>query len=109
MSKQTEIDETEAAIDLLVGRLDRIRRELDREGTDGDPRLLGLFRGDVAEVLGDLERHRDETAEALANASTGVAVSRAYLSVGTVVVPPSPGPATVLSFDEKRSRKNGSR
>jgi len=111
MSKQTEIDETQAAIELLLGRLQGIQREVDREGPNGDPRRLGLFLGEVAEVLQDLERYRDETAAALANASTGVAVSRAYLSVGKMAVQAtSPAePATVLSFDRTRSRKNGSR
>lgn len=109
MSKQTEIDEIEAAIDLIVGRLEAIRRAAGRVGPDVDPRLIGLFQGDVSDVLTDLERYRDETAAALANASTGVAVSRAYLSVGKMAVPPTPGSATVLSFDQTRSRKNGSR
>ena len=48
MTVQSEKDETQAAIDLLVGRLERIRRDIRREGEGTDARSLGLYKGDVA-------------------------------------------------------------
>ena len=108
MTVQSEKDETQAAIDLLVGRLERIRRDIRREGEGTDARSLGLYKGDVAEVLAELEHHLDETAAALANASTGYAVSRAYLTVGKLITAPAET-ATVIPLDQVRRTNHAKR
>lgn len=113
MSAQTERDETQAAIDLLVARLDRIRRDIRREGEGADSRSIGLFKGDVTEVLAELEQHLSDTAAALATANTGYAVSRAYLTVGKVISAPAGQTGTIIPLDQVRrthhARRQGSR
>lgn len=102
MAAQSERDDTQAAIDLLVGRLERIRREIRREEATADVRSIGLFKGDVSEVLEDLERHLADTAVALANANTGYAASRAYLAVGRLIMEPAGEAAVVVPLDQFR-------
>ncbi len=109
MTAQTERDETQAAIDLLVGRLERIRRDIRREGEGADARTIGLFKGDVGEVLVELERHLDETAAALANANTGYAVSRAYLAVGKLKSAQTGEPGVVVPLDQFRRANHAGR
>jgi hypothetical protein len=104
MKKKTPRDEIEDALELLTKRLDRIRRDIQRQEADVDPRVLGLFKGEVSEVIADLERYRAETAAAIANANTGYAVSRAYLSVGKLAA--STGPAKIISFDQNRNKSH---
>lgn len=109
MTVQSERDETQAAIDLLVGRLERIRRDIRREGVGADVRSIGLFKGDVAEVLLELERHLDETAAALANANTGFAVSQAYLAMGKLITAPAGATGTVIPLDQVRRTSHAKR
>ncbi len=113
MTAQSERDETQAAIDLLVGRLERIRRDIRREGVGADTRIIGLFKGDVTEVLAELEHHLNDTAAALASASTGYAVSHAYLTVGKLITAPAGVTGTVIPLDQVRrtnhARRQGSR
>lgn len=104
MTRDTERDEIQAAIDLLSKRLDRIRLDLQRQKEGCDPRLLGLFKGEVSEVIADLERYRVETAAAIAKANTGYAASRAYLSVGRLNA--ASEPAQILSFDKNRTKSH---
>ena len=104
MKKKTPRDEIEDALELLTKRLDRIRRDIQRQEAGADPRVLGLFKGEVSEVIADLERYRAETAAAIANANTGYAVSRAYLSVGKLAA--STGSAKILSFDKNRNKSH---
>ena len=108
MTAQSERDETQAAIDLLVGRLEKIRQDIKRDGGAGDARNAGLFKGDVTEVLAELERHLDETAAALASANTGYAVSHAYLSVGKLISAPAGETGVVVPLDQFR-RSNHAR
>lgn len=107
MVHDADRDEIQAAIDLLTRRLDRIRLDIQRQEKGCDPRLLGLFKGEVCGVIADLERYRAETAAAIANADAGYAVSRAYLSIGKLGV--SPEPAQIISFDKNRSRSHARR
>ncbi|PKR90530.1 hypothetical protein CXZ10_03960 [Pleomorphomonas diazotrophica] len=109
MTAQSERDETQAAIDLLVGRLEKIRRDIRREGEGTDIRSIGLFKGDVSEILAELERHLDETAKALANANTGYAVSRAYLAVGRLKAAPAGEAAVVVPLDQFRRSNHAGR
>ncbi len=108
MSKRTDRDEIEAAIEMLSRRLDRIRSDIQRQGQGGDPRMLGLFKGELSEVIVELERYRVETAEAISHADTGYAVSRAYLSVGKLTPGPS-GTAEIVSFGKNKDKAHASR
>ncbi len=108
MARNTDKDEIQAAIELLTRRLERIRRDIERREEGTDPRILGLFKGEACEVIADLERYRDETAAAIANANTGYAVSRVYLAVGKLAAAPA-GPAKILSFDKNRDHSHASR
>ena len=101
MKKRTDRDEIEDAIELLTRRLERIRRDIDRREEGGDPRFIGLLKGEVSEVIADLERYRAETAAAMASANTGYSASRAYLVVGKLGA--STESAEVLSFDKNRN------
>ncbi|PIO98152.1 hypothetical protein KL86PLE_130179 [uncultured Pleomorphomonas sp.] len=107
MAKKTDRDEIQDAIELLTRRLDRIRLDIQRQEEGCDPRLLGLFKGEVSEVIADLERYRAETAAAIANANTGYAVSRAYLAVGKLAA--STESAKILSFDKNRNKSHARR
>lgn len=109
MTAQSEREETQAAIDLLVGRLERVRRDIKREGGAGDARTVGLFQGDVTDVLAELERHLDETAAALASANAGYAVSHAYLSVGRLISAPAGEPGVVVPLDQFRRSNHAKR
>lgn len=109
MAVQSERDETQAAIDLLVERLEKIRRNIRREGEGADVRSIGLFKGDVAEVLVELERHLDETAAALASANTGYAVSRAYLAVGKLITAPTEEAGVVVPLEQFRRANHAKR
>ena len=106
MTRRTDRDEIQEAIELLSKRLDRIRLDIQRQKEGGDPRLLGLFKGEVSEVIADLERYRVETAAAIAKANAGYAVSHAYLTVGKLA---SPGSAEILSFDKNRNKSHARR
>jgi hypothetical protein len=107
MKRKTDRDEIQDAIELLTRRLDRIRRDIERREEEGDPRILGLYKIEVSEVIADLERYRAETAAAIANASTGYAVSRAYLAVGKLAA--STDSAKILSFDMNRNKSHARR
>lgn len=109
MTAQSERDETQAAIDLLGERLERIRRDIRREGEGADARSIGLFKGDVREILGQLEQHLNETAAALANANTGYAVSRAYLTTGKLIKAPAGTTGTVVPLDQVRRTSHARR
>ncbi|MCM5560201.1 hypothetical protein [Pleomorphomonas sp. JP5] len=109
MTAQSERDATQAAIDLLVGRLERLQRDIRREGKDADVRSIGLFKGDVTEVLFELERHLDETAAALSNANTGYAVSHAYLAVGKLLAASTEGTGVVVPLDQFRRASHAKR
>lgn len=104
MAHKTDRDEIQDAIELLTKRLDRIRRDIQQQKEGCDPRILGLFKGEVSEVIADLERYRAETAAAIANANAGYVVSRAYLAVGKLAAPSEP--AQVLSFEKHRNKSN---
>lgn len=108
MSKRTDRDEMEATIEMLSRRLDHIRSDILRQGQGGDPRMLGLYKGELSEVIVELERYRVETAEAIAQAETSSAVSRAYLSVGKLTPVPSET-AEILSFGKNKDRAHVSR
>lgn len=105
MRKKTVKDEIEDALELLTRRLERIQREIQRQSEDCDPRLIGLFKGEVSDVIADLERYRAETAAAIAKASTGYSASRAYLSVGKLASTVAE-PAQILSFDKNRNKSH---
>lgn len=105
MSKKTVRDEIEDALELLTKRLARIQREIQQQSEDCDPRLLGLFKGEVSDVIADLERYRAETAAAISKANTGYSASRAYLSVGKLASS-SNEPAEILSFDKNRNKSH---
>ncbi|WP_370673910.1 hypothetical protein [Pleomorphomonas sp. PLEO] len=107
MKKKTDRDEIEDAIELLTRRLERIRRDIDRREEGDDPRIIGLMKGEVSEVIADLERYRAETAAAIASANTGYAVSRAYLTVGKLGA--SAESAEILSFDKNRNENHARR
>lgn len=104
MARKTGRDEIQDALELLTRRLDRIRQDIQRQEQDCDPRIIGLFKGEVSEVIADLERYRSETAAAIANANTGYAVSRAYLTVGKLAA--SNESAKILSFDKSRNKSH---
>lgn len=105
MGKKTVRDEIEDALELLTKRLERIQREIQRQSEDCDPRLIGLFKGDVSDVIADLERYRAETAAAIAKANTGYSASRAYLTIGKLA-PTAAEPAKILSFDKSRNKSH---
>lgn len=107
MKRRTERDEIDDAIELLTRRLERIQREIQQQKEDCDPRLLGLFKGEVSDVIEDLERYRAETAAAIANANSGFAASRTYLSVGKLAA--STDTAEILSFDKNRNKNHARR
>jgi hypothetical protein len=104
MKRKTDRDEIEDAIELLTRRLDRIHRDIQRQKEGCDPRLIGLFKGEVSEVIADLERYRVETAAAIAKANTGFKASRAYLSVGRLAT--AAEPAKILPFDKNRTKSH---
>lgn len=104
MTKKTDRDEIEDAIELLTRRLDRIHRDIQRQKEGCDPRLIGLFKGEVSDVIADLERYRAETVAAIAKANTGYKASRAYLSIGKLTV--ASEPAKILSFDKNRNKSH---
>ena len=104
MSKNSDRDEIEDAIELLTRRLARIRRDIQRQEEGGDRRIFGLLKGEVSEVIADLERYRAETAAAIASVGTGYAVSRTYLAVGKLGA--SSDSAKILSFDKNRNKSH---
>ena len=104
MARKTDRDEIQDAIELLTRRLDRIHRDIQRQKEGCDPRLIGLFKGEVSEVIADLERYRAETAAAIAKANTGYTASRAYLSIGKLAT--AAEPAKILSFDKNRNKSH---
>lgn len=104
MAKKTDKDEIEDAIALLTRRLDRIHRDIQRQKEGCDPRLIGLFKGEVSDVIADLERYRAETAAAIAKANTGYTASRAYLAIGKLAG--AAEPARILPFDKNRNKSH---
>lgn len=104
MTRRTDKDEIRDVLELLTRRLDRIRQDIQRQDKECDPRLIGLFKGEVSDVIADLERYRAETAAAIAKANTGYKASRAYLSIGKLAV--ASEPAKILSFDKNRNKSH---
>ncbi|WP_026791207.1 hypothetical protein [Pleomorphomonas oryzae] len=107
MKKRTERDEIQEAIELLTRRLERIRRDIEQREEGSDPRIIGLLKGEVSEVIADFERYRAATAAALASANTGYAASRAYLVVGKLGA--SAESAEILPFDKNRNENHARR
>lgn len=70
--------------------LERRRRRIQAEATrlENDPRSFALLKDELSEIISELERKRDEVAEALELASASQAASLAYLGLGRTNITP---------------------